>query len=168
MGVEPHENGGSAHDQQVALYGETWSERLARLTATYHLSQSRLAAVIGLSAPMLSQLITGRRVKMSNPAVYGRVVRLEQLQSDPRVSGGDAESIAEVLDEVAASSPVLTTVTARVPTAGGHQEPIGGEQLDLANRLSSLALPSQLVDTAEAAEAAGATRLAAVLRQAAG
>lgn len=114
---------------------------------------------------LVDPIASGRRV---NPAVYGRVVRLEQLQTDPRVAGGDLSSIAVVLDEVAASSPVLTTVTAQVHTTGGERVPTGSEQLDLVHRLATLARPEQLVATAAAAEAAGATTLAAVLRQAAG
>src|SRR4051812_32479899 len=67
--VEPADP--SAHQQsitmqQVDIYGETWADRLGRLLRAYNLSQAKLASVIGLSAPMLSQLISGQRVKISN------------------------------------------------------------------------------------------------------
>ena len=72
---------GPGDEQQRALYGESWAGRLGRLMAAYGLSQARLAGVIGLSAPMLSQLVTGHRVKISNPSVFGRIVRLEELMA---------------------------------------------------------------------------------------
>ena len=54
-----------AGSRQVEIYGESWSNRLSRLLRGYGLSQARLGAVIGLSAPMVSQLMTGHRVKIS-------------------------------------------------------------------------------------------------------
>lgn len=159
---------GPGEEQQRALYGESWADRLGRLMVAYRLSQARLAGVIGLSAPMLSQLVTGHRVKISNPAVFGRIVRLEELKADPRVTSADPASIAAVLEEVAASSPVLTTMTARV--AGPRQQPGAAKDAggDLRRHLATLAEPAQLAAAAAAAEAAGATALAEVLREAAG
>ena len=172
---------GGADARQRELYGESWSERLSRLMGTYHLSQARLAAVIGLSAPMLSQLITGHRVKISNPAVFGRIVRLEQLQDDPRVVQGDPVQLAAILEEVAASSPVLTTVITPVagPTVDGaaHSSASdasvggagGGAGLDerTATHLASVADRRQLLAVADAAATVGADALAGLLRRAA-
>ncbi len=166
-------------DAQRALYGEPWSQRFGRLMATYRLSQARLAAVIGLSAPMLSQLISGQRVKIGNPAVFGRIVSLEQLADDPRVVGGDPEAVRAVLDEVAVSTPTLTAVTvttaattsattatsaATAPTAPAS-EPTGQEALVVG--LAALADPGPLHAAADAAHAAGGGALAALLRAAA-
>lgn len=97
---------------QVAMYGEPLSIRFGRLLAGYGVSQSRLAAVIGLSPPMLSQLMSGQREKISNPAVLGRVVRLEELLS-PALASADPASVAALLDEVAGSRPTLSTVQVR-------------------------------------------------------
>jgi hypothetical protein len=107
-GQRSHQQSVSA--QQLAMYGESWADRFGRLLAGFGVSQSRLAAVIGLSAPMISQLMTGQRVKISNPAVYGRIVRLEEMLSTPAVRQGDREHIARLLAEVAASQPSLTTM----------------------------------------------------------
>ena len=159
---------GPAGEQQRALYGESWADRLGRLMTAYRLSQARLAAVIGLSAPMLSQLVTGHRVKISNPAVFGRIVRLEQLMADPGVTSGDPASVGAVLKEVAASSPVLTTMTARVVRERRHPVGTGDDHGDLRRHLATLAEPAQLDAAAAAAEAAGATALAEMLREAAG
>ena len=44
----------------------------------YGLSQRALAQTLGLSAPMLSQLASGQRIKIGSPAVYARLVMLEE------------------------------------------------------------------------------------------
>lgn len=94
---------------QVEMYGEPLSVRFGRLLEAYRLSQARLAAVIGLSPPMLSQLMSGQREKISNPAVLGRVTRLEELIGSPAVRSGDLAAIAALVDEVSASKPTLST-----------------------------------------------------------
>jgi hypothetical protein len=150
------------------MYGENWADRFGRLLRGYGISQSRLASVIGLSAPMLSQLISGQRVKISNPAVYGRVVRLEEQLADPAVQSGDPKQLGRVLDEVASSHPALTTMTvgqgavpvsAPPPAAPGDSAADGSFVL----RLSSLGSHDQLRATARAAAATGAIDLAAAL-----
>jgi len=95
--------------QQAALYGEPLADRFARVLNAYRIPQSRLAAVIGLSAPMLSQLASGQRVKISNPAVFARLLRLEELAGTPAVRTGDDAQLRAALDDVAASNPQLTT-----------------------------------------------------------
>ena len=94
---------------QVDMYGEPLSVRFGRLLHAYRLSQAKLAGVIGLSPPMLSQLMSGQREKISNPAVLGRVVRLEEMLGSPAVRGGDPGAIADVVEEVSASRPTLST-----------------------------------------------------------
>lgn len=92
-------------DQQIQLYGQPLSERFGNVVAAYHITQRRLAEVLGLSAPMLSQLISGRRIKIGNPAVYERLVMLED-------SAG-AQDIEAVLRRVEAAQPVLSTTQIR-------------------------------------------------------
>lgn len=135
--------------RQVELYGEPWSVRLTRLLQAYRLSQAKLGAAIGLSAPMVSQLMSGQRVKISNPAVFGRIVRLEEQLSAPGIVAGDPAAIAGVLAEIATARP-LTTLG--MPTAD----------------LSGLATADQFRDVAAAARAVGADRLAEVLDRATG
>ncbi|MFT3943173.1 MAG: helix-turn-helix transcriptional regulator [Ancrocorticia sp.] len=96
---------------QVDLYGATWASRFQTLRAAYGLSQGSLAATVGLSAPMVSQLVSGQRVKISNPSVLARIVRLEECLSDPGIAAGDKNAIAAVLDSVASSTPVLRTTS---------------------------------------------------------
>lgn len=98
-------------EQQVRLYGQPLSERFGAIVQAYGITQRRLAEVLGLSAPMLSQLNSGRRIKIGNPAVYERLVMLEQ-----RIGTPDVE---EVLAQVEASQPVLSTTQIQ---AGIHSE----------------------------------------------
>lgn len=66
-------------------------------------SQALLAGVIGLPAPMVSQLISGQLVMISNPAANARVVRLEELAGAPAVAGRDPVEIARVVADVTAA-----------------------------------------------------------------
>lgn len=68
--------------RQYEWYGEPLGERFRRLLDQLGFSQAQLAAVLGLSAPMLSQLMSGQRAKISNPAVLSRLVELEMTVSD--------------------------------------------------------------------------------------
>ncbi|WP_224403173.1 helix-turn-helix domain-containing protein [Pseudonocardia sp. ICBG1034] len=65
-------------DRQSAIYGEPLDERIRRLTTGLGITQARLAAAIGLSPAMLSQLAGGRRVKIGDPAVLGRMTALDR------------------------------------------------------------------------------------------
>lgn len=65
-------------DRQRQLYGAPLGERVRRLTGLLRISQARLAAVLGLSPAMLSQLASGRRVKIGDPAVLARLLVLDQ------------------------------------------------------------------------------------------
>lgn len=170
--VNPTVHRRSVNAQQLQMYGENWADRFGRLLRGYGISQSRLAAVIGLSAPMISQLITGARVKISNPAVYGRIVRLEELLATPGMDLADVAARGRILDEVAASHPALTTVSVPVGPSGTlpEQRPPGEASHDRAvavRYLSGLATPEVLRALAAAADRLGGGGLAAVLSAAA-
>ncbi|MGO1884067.1 MAG: DNA-binding protein [Citricoccus sp.] len=140
--------------QQQAIYGMPLSRRFGELMSAYRLSQRSLARVLGVSAPMLSQLINAQRIKIGSPAVYERFVMLEERQ--------DELDLQRVLDEVQASEPVLTAHSnrSRRPDAGALP---GAE---VAAQLGRMATTEQLRATAEAARAAEAAELAAVLDRA--
>jgi transcriptional regulator with XRE-family HTH domain len=150
--------------QQTALYGEPLADKFARLLSAYRISQSRLAAVIGLSAPMLSQVASGQRVKISNPAVYARLLRLEELANSPGVRSGDPTQLNAALEQAAASRPVLTTQQARPsPSPAGDMASPGAHPV--ATHLAAIAAAADL--RAAAAAATGSPALAALLHEAA-
>jgi len=103
---------------QRELYGETLHDRLRSLMGVYGLSQRRLAEVLGVSAPMLSQLMSAQRVKMGNPRAHERMVALEHRAAEHGVELGPsssppaalpAEAAAEITGQIAAQDVSETT-----------------------------------------------------------
>ena len=75
----PARSGAGGQELQRSWYGEPLGDLFRRLIADLGLNQARLAAVLGLSAPMLSQLMSGQRAKIGNPAVVQRLQSLQEL-----------------------------------------------------------------------------------------
>ncbi|MDN5919644.1 MAG: hypothetical protein L0I76_31855 [Pseudonocardia sp.] len=110
-------------ERQRELYGAPLAERVPRLTGALGVTQATLAATLGMSPAMLSQLVGGRRVKIGDPAVLTRLMVL-----DERVARGPVppEDVPALLEQVHAaklrwSSPG-DTATGRAPgpvAAGG-------------------------------------------------
>jgi transcriptional regulator with XRE-family HTH domain len=75
---------------QRGLYGEPLGDLFHRICEDLGLTQARLAGVLGLSAPMLSQLIKGQRAKIGNPAVVQRTQALMSLAAEA-ADAADAE-----------------------------------------------------------------------------
>lgn len=93
---------------QREWYGEPLGDRVRRLVVAFDVSQAHLADVLGVSPPMLSQLMSGRRAKIGNPAVLARLVMLERRVLTPGVAAGDREALRQALAEVRASRPTVT------------------------------------------------------------
>jgi len=101
--------------QQVELYGETLGEVVRRVAPALGLTQSALAHVIGLSAPMLSQLMSAQRVKIGNPAVVSRLRAVSQLADLAISSEVGPEDIPGELDRIRAHTDPTTTHLRRSP-----------------------------------------------------
>jgi transcriptional regulator with XRE-family HTH domain len=114
---------GANRTEQVRLYGSTIADVVADLTAALNVSQNRLAQIIGISAPMLSQLATGHRVKVGNPVVLQKIMRLQSRL--PELADGSLaaeDALAALGDDVALLTRGTGTAPARVevgPRAGG-------------------------------------------------
>ncbi|MGP4023830.1 hypothetical protein [Actinomadura sp. 3N407] len=120
---------------QTEWYGEPLGDRVRPLLDRLALSQSGLAGVLGLSAPMLSQLMSGQRAKISNPAVLHRLMAVEELVSGPAFDAMTAAEIKERLEEIRAESAATTTglrltTPERVPSgrASGEHPRASGER----------------------------------------
>jgi len=113
----------TAHNlqQQIELYGEPLGEVVRRLTGPLGLNQSSLAQVIGLSAPMLSQLMSAQRVKIGNPAVVSRLRAVSEL-ADLAVAGEiDPDDIPGELDGIRAATGAYThPTTAQLSRSTAH------------------------------------------------
>ncbi len=92
--------------QQRELYGESLGVLVGRVREGLGLNQSGIAAVLGLSPAMLSQLVTGQRVKIANPLAVARLQSLLVLADE----SGDLpqHAVAERLDAIRDSRVTLT------------------------------------------------------------
>ncbi|GLZ40101.1 XRE family transcriptional regulator [Actinokineospora sp. NBRC 105648] len=93
---------------QREWYGEPLGDRVRRLVVAFDVSQANLADVLGISAPMLSQVMSGRRAKIGNPAVLARLIMLERKILTPEVASGRREALQRALDDVRESRPAVT------------------------------------------------------------
>ncbi|MFI0238423.1 helix-turn-helix domain-containing protein [Streptomyces sp. NPDC016845] len=111
-----------ARELQRSWYGEPLGALFRRLIEDLGLNQARLAGVLGLSAPMLSQLMSGQRAKIGNPAVVQRVQLLQDLASQVADGSVSAAEATERMDEVRKSQggSVLTNTG---QTASGSGAP---------------------------------------------
>src|SRR5690349_24151936 len=90
---------------QREWYGEPLGDRVRRLVVAFDVSQANLAEVLGISAPMLSQVMSGLRAKIGNPQVLARLIMLERKVLTPDVAAGKKEALLRALDEVRESNP---------------------------------------------------------------
>ncbi|MEK6438829.1 XRE family transcriptional regulator [Pseudonocardia sp. T1-2H] len=166
-------------ERQRALYGVPLAERVHHLTRALGISQARLAATLGISPAMLSQLISARRVKIGDPAVLSRMMLLDERCAGGRVDVGP-EGVDGLLAEVNAaglqwreprSAPDPDLVNGAGAPAPGPARAADGAaarpRTNAADALRAVATPARLV-AAAAALAPSFPELAEVLRQAAG
>jgi transcriptional regulator with XRE-family HTH domain len=106
---------------QREWYGEPLGDRVRRLVVAFNVSQANLADVLGISAPMLSQVMSGRRAKIGNPAVLARLIMLERKVLTPGVSTGEPEALQAALDDVRDSRPSVTMDLLPVASADDAQ-----------------------------------------------
>ena len=91
-------------EEQRRLYGEPLSDIVSRIMSSLSLTQGRVADVLGLSAPMLSQLASGRRFKIGNPQVVERLRDLHDLAG----RAGEVDVAAE-LERIKSAESAITT-----------------------------------------------------------
>jgi transcriptional regulator with XRE-family HTH domain len=92
---------------QREWYGEPLGDRVRRLVVAFDVSQAYLAEVLGISAPMLSQVMSGRRAKIGNPVVLARMIMLERKCLIPDVAAGRKEAMMAALDDVKDARPTV-------------------------------------------------------------
>ncbi|MGI5203998.1 hypothetical protein ACQEU6_20770 [Spirillospora sp. CA-108201] len=144
---------------QTEWYGEPLGDRVRPLLGRLGMSQSGLAGVLGLSAPMLSQLMSGQRAKISNPAVLHRLMAVEELVAGPGFDALNAAGVQARLEEIRAESAAATTgmrgaVSGRVPVGSAGPEGAAERGAAEAARLVQ-ALLREVASAAEIEAAAG-------------
>ncbi|MFI5696889.1 DNA-binding protein [Kribbella sp. NPDC051586] len=122
----------TAHNlqQQIELYGEPLGDTVRRILGPLGLTQGGLAQVIGMSAPMLSQLVSAQRVKIGNPAVMARLRAATELADLAIASEIWPDDIPSSLDRIRATTGGLTTsgATGQLSRDGrpSSGSPVGG------------------------------------------
>lgn len=102
----PEENAERNRVEQSRLYGAPLGQIVAELVEVYGISRSRLAGLLGLSAPMLSQLAAGHRLKIGNPVA---VQRLQSLVAHvPEVRDGRTPAVTVMTEVEEQSGAVIT------------------------------------------------------------
>ncbi|MFE9257357.1 helix-turn-helix domain-containing protein [Streptomyces sp. NPDC006879] len=120
MDAVQQEASARARELQRSWYGEPLGALFRRLIDDLGLNQARLAAVLGLSAPMLSQLMSGQRAKIGNPAVVQRVQALQELASqvaDGSISAAEATGRMDEIKRTQGGS-VLSNTTQSSSSSG--------------------------------------------------
>jgi predicted transcriptional regulator len=107
--------------EQARLYGAPLGDLLGEVGLVMGLSQSRIAALLGLSAPMVSQLGSGHRVKIGNPAAVARLQRLLGVCEEIREGRLDVATAVKLLEQER-DDHVLTTRTSQVNPRRGAAE----------------------------------------------
>lgn len=119
---------------QRQYYGEPVGVTVRRITAALGLNQGDLAALLGLSPPMLSQLASGQRAKIANPEILARLQQLTELAADPILG-----SISR--DRLAARLRAIGESTARATITTGNQD---DDDARVARALRAVATSAQL------------------------
>ncbi|MFR9673057.1 helix-turn-helix domain-containing protein [Streptomyces sp. TR06-5] len=124
MDAAQQEAAARARELQNQWYGEPLGTLFRRLIDDLGLNQARLATVLGLSAPMLSQLMSGQRAKIGNPAVVQRVQALQELAGEVArgdISAGDATQRMEDIKRTAGGNVLNATANG---STGASQTPV--------------------------------------------
>lgn len=139
-----------ARELQRSWYGEPLGALFRRLIDDLGLNQARLAAVLGLSAPMLSQLMSGQRAKIGNPAVVQRVQHLQELAGQVADGSASAAEAADRMEEIRKSQG------GSVLTNGGHTAISSGAPTvkrvvrEIQSLLRCVAAAGDIIDAADA------------------
>jgi transcriptional regulator with XRE-family HTH domain len=139
---------------QTEWYGEPLGERFRRLLERFAVPQAAMADLLGLSAPMLSQLMSGHRAKISNPAVMNRMLALEELAADPELARMPAQEVRDRLATIRAETAATTSSRLRVTATTTPDPPPAAPPRDAVPQLQGL-----LRALASAAEIEGAAAL---------
>ncbi|WP_030615214.1 helix-turn-helix domain-containing protein [Streptomyces sclerotialus] len=137
-----------ARELQRSWYGEPLGALFRRLIDDLGLNQARLAAVLGLSAPMLSQLMSGQRAKIGNPAVVQRVQALQELASQVADGSVSAAEATDRMDEIkkTAGGSVLNNTTQTATTGATTVRRVVREIQSL---LRSVAAAGDIIEAAD-------------------
>ena len=127
---------------QREWFGRPLGELFAQVCDIGGLTQAQLGERLGISAPMVSQLMTGRREKPGNPPVQDRIIALSHAMDD--FDGGriDGQGIRDMLDSLRSEAP-MSSRSSVVPRSAVGNDPMAYTQF-LRNLLSAVASAGEI------------------------
>ncbi|MFF3243125.1 helix-turn-helix domain-containing protein [Streptomyces sp. NPDC002870] len=149
MEATQQETTARARELQRSWYGEPLGALFRRLIDDLGLNQARLAAVLGLSAPMLSQLMSGQRAKIGNPAVVQRVQALQELSSQVADGSVSAVEATDRMEEIKKSQggSVLTGTSQSTSSSGAPT--VRRVVREIQSLLRSVSAAGDIIDAAD-------------------
>jgi transcriptional regulator with XRE-family HTH domain len=136
-------------EAQRATYGEPLNETFDRIRQAFELNQASLASILGLSAPMLSQLNSAQRVKIGNPAVLSRVHQLNELVDQLAFGQIRGEEVPTRLEQIRSSKGSLGRRTQPVAQQTPDEDVVTG----MRSLLRAVASDAEIRGAAELLEA---------------
>ncbi|MEV6211493.1 helix-turn-helix transcriptional regulator [Kitasatospora sp. NPDC051914] len=135
---------------QRQWYGAPLGELCRDLCASFAITQSALAEILGISPAMLSLVMRGQRARIANPDAAARFATVLQLAQDVRSGAVPAERAATRLDEIRSrTTPGQDSFGAQVGSS--VPPPIGGSD-ESSERWFVRSLRDLLTSAASAAE----------------
>lgn len=120
-----------------------------RLIDDLGLNQARLAAVLGLSAPMLSQLMSGQRAKIGNPAVVQRVQALQDLAYQVADGSVSAAEATDRMDEIKRTQGGSVLINSGQTTTGSGAPTVKRVVREIQSLLRSVSAAGDIIDAAD-------------------
>jgi predicted transcriptional regulator len=163
MDTTPQDATARAQELQRGWYGEPLGDLFRRLIGDLGLNQSRLAGVLGLSAPMLSQLMSGQRAKIGNPAVAQRLQALQELAGQVADGGLSAVQATARMEEIRQSEGSSLLSSGHSTSSGERLPPARRVVREIQSLLRSVASAEEISRAADTL-ASGHPQLAEFLR----
>ncbi|MFD3452091.1 helix-turn-helix domain-containing protein [Streptomyces sp. NPDC058691] len=138
-----------AREMQRTWYGEPLGALFRRLMADLGLNQARLAGILGLSAPMLSQLMSGQRAKIGNPSVVQRLQALRELGAEAADGIVTAAEAAGRMEEIRQSEGSSVLSTTQSSSAARQLPPARRVVHELRTLLRATAPPAEIAQAAD-------------------
>ncbi|AOT59869.1 MULTISPECIES: transcriptional regulator [Streptomyces] len=138
-----------ARELQRSWYGEPLGALFRRLIDDLGLNQARLAAILGLSAPMLSQLMSGQRAKIGNPAVVQRVQALQELAGQVADGSVSAVEAADRMEEIKKSQGGSVLTASGQSPVGSGAPTVRRVVREIQSLLRSVAAAGDIIDAAD-------------------
>lgn len=129
---------------QREWFGRPLNDLFGAVIDACDLTQAQLADHLGISAPMVSQLMTGRREKPGNPLVQERVIDLVRLLDDLDARRIDVDQLAS---HVAIPAPTAQRESHKRPPTTATDARSTAQVVR--NLLASVASAEELLDAAK-------------------